>query len=234
MRSLPMILTVCLAALWSASTALGAPPGKDSAVPQDYIIGFAKRGVDCAKWRGRTWASWQTYASGRSGDRWVSVASARGLCGTAQATGRRAVAPRAAAGLRFPEALAAASNGRVVKLDNAAPAGWRCFRLPTQWSLSAYAQAEDPSGELDAAYAATNGLAAPFGFCVSGARRSGKRWAGGRFFSFGPDAGDCLVRLKLLGTPDPAGQGADTFPSYSEVSSNANKTLASFYDQDPC
>lgn len=229
-----MVLVLGLATPTLAPSAGAATPGKDSPTPDAYLVGFARRGVDCTPWRDRTWVSWQTYVAGRTGDRWRGAASARGLCALARTVGRRAVAPRLVAGLRFPEALAVAANGRAIRLDNVAPAGWRCYQLPTQWSLSAYAQARDPSGDLEDAYGAAAGLAAPFGYCVSGARRQGSRWSGGRFLTFGPDAGDCVVRLRLFGRPDPASPGSETFPPFSEVDGRADRALASFYDQTPC
>lgn len=234
----PRATAATVAAVLAAAAAAvpaGAAPKRDSAVPQDYIAGFAKRGVDCAPWRARTWVSWQTYAAGRVGQRWRGAASSRSLCGLARATGTRDAARRAVAGLQFTEVLAVSANGRARRLESGAPSGWRCYRLPTQWSLSAFALDRDGPGGLDEAFAAAAGLAAPFGFCVSRARLIGSKYAGGRFFTWGPDIADCTVRLNLMGTPDPASPGSEVFPSYSTVTGSAGvQNLVPFYDQTPC
>ena len=218
------LASLLLALLLAAPAQAKAPSG---AIPTPYISDYTTRGTDCPGWRvkhGTKWVRWQTYAAGFVGSRFATVASRGKLCALARSAGKRALVVSKAGWTRdpFPATQVVKARGREESIDAGAPAGWRCYALPSQWGLHAAqlaAQAGEPFNVGSGAFGAAQGLVNQFGYCVSG--RASRdvdgdgKWHGGEFVAWGPSIARCDMQLALRGEEDK--DGSTIYPPFYHV-----------------
>jgi hypothetical protein len=217
------VIALSAAVLATTAPSLGASSahaagGISTTLPASYLKNYGQRAKKCSDLVTPPWVRWLSYANATVSDRWVVYASGTGLCDKARATSDAVIteAPDDDGALQNLSAMIVYARDHHRPFTEPAPrpagAGWKCTLLPSFWGELAWnLQHGSPSDE---ALAAASGAAAGAGLCVTGSRKKGGQYQGGKFFTWAPNTVTCQVRYRLRSIRDPAHPGQTTNPPF--------------------
>lgn len=222
-----VVLVLLAAGLARAGSAAGpAASPITAALPDAYLADHAQD-KKCKDFLEPIWVSFLTYAAATVGDEWTVVTNSPTVCKLATTTAEKirdylpandgGGPPLTISGIESYAKLVGRGTTDDPISAKHAPAGWKCFALPSVWGALAWSYAAlDHSGVPgDPEFAQASGPSAGAGYCVKGAKFDASGiWHGGTYFWWAPDTTTCRGRYKLKEIPDPDNPGQTKSPPF--------------------